>query len=109
MVQSYVLPQYGDWNKPVNETANQYPDYTDLRFPKVATKNPKVDLWLVDLAAVDSKNIKMVTQHTKIHPPISLSLNGEVHFSWVVWADPEHFAVTWMNRVQVFFLSSKLL
>ena len=79
----------------------QYPDYTQLHFPKVATRNPKIDLWLVDLASIDSQNSKMVTEHTKIHPPVSLSINGDVHFSWVEWADPDHFAVTWMNRVQV--------
>ena len=108
LVQSYVLPEYGNWHKRVNETVMQYPDYTDLRFPKVATKNPQVDLWLVDLASIDSENTKMVTEHTKIHPPISLSLNGEAHISWVEWADPDHFAVTWMNRVQVRFLIPSL-
>ena len=102
MVLNYVLPEYGYWQKPVNETVNQYPDYQDLKFPKVNTTNPKLDLWLVDLVDLDSQNEIMVTDHTKIHPPISLTSNGEeVHFSWVVWADANHFAVTWMNRVQV--------
>ena len=103
MVNSYVLPEYGYWQKPVKGTVDQYPDYTDLRFPKVNTTNPKTDLWLVSLSELDSKSQKLITDHTKIHPPISLTSKGEeVHFSWVVWSDPEHFAVTWMNRVQVF-------
>ena len=99
MVISYVLPEYGHWNKPVNGTVMQYRDYTDLRFPKVNTNNPKVDLWLVDLSNIDSQDTRMATDHTKIHPPISLTSNGEeVHFSWLVWADSDHFAVTWMNQ-----------
>jgi hypothetical protein len=107
MVQSYVLPEYGHWGKAVNGTVMQYPDYTDLRFPKVGTSNPKVDIWIVDLSNVDSQDTGMVTDHTKIHPPISLTSNGEeVHFSGIVWADPDHFAVTWMNRVQVRYSSS---
>ena len=102
MVNSYVLPEYGYWQKLRNETVNQYPDYTDLRFPKVNTTNPKVDLWLVDLASLHSNNNGIVTEHTQIHPPVSLTSNGEeAHFSSVVWADTTHFAVTWMNRVQV--------
>ena len=102
MVNSYVLPKYGYWQKPVKGTVNQYPDYMDLRFPKVNTTNPKSDLWLVNLSTIDSTNQRLVTDHTKIHPPISLTSKGEeVHFSWVVWSDTEHFAVTWMNRVQV--------
>ena len=102
MVNSYVLPEYGSWHKRINETVNQYPGYLDLRFPKVNTTNPKVDLWLVDLASLNANNNGIVTEHTKIHPPVSLTSNGEeAHFSVVVWADADHFAVTWMNRVQV--------
>ena len=104
MVNSYVLPDYGHWKKPINGTVNQYPDYTDLRYPKVNTTNPQVELWLVDLASLNNNNNKIVTAitHTKIQPPVSLmDKREECHFSSVVWADAAHFAVIWMNRVQV--------
>ena len=80
----------------------QYPLPQLLRYPKVNTTNPKVDLWLVDLTQPLMDENNRIKEHTKIYPPISLTSDGEeVHFSWVTWADSDYFAVTWMNRIHV--------
>ena len=88
MVNAYLLPEYGYWQKPIS----QYPDYTELRYPKVGTVNPKVQMWLVDLKSQNKSG--QIKQPQKIQPPVSLTSSGEeVHFSWVTWSDANHFAV----------------
>jgi hypothetical protein len=87
-VDVYVLPEYGPWTK-----INQFPNLSEVRYPKVNGRNPKSSLWLTDFSNGNQKK--------QILPPTSLANEGEVHFSHVTWADfGKKFAVTWMNRVQ---------
>ena len=85
-VEPYVLQNYGSW-----ENIRPYPELMEVRYPKVGAKNPQSSLWMTDL----SNN----RENKRIFPP--KSLNGEVHFARVTWADQgQKFAVTWFNRVQ---------
>ena len=58
---------------------------------QVNQSNPRVQLWISHLDSSEGKK--------QIFPPMSLS-HEEAHFSGVVWADADNFAVQWMNRVQ---------
>lgn len=88
-VDFYMLPEYGPW-----QSIEQYPRLSEVRYPKVNGRNPTIQLWLANLTdeSIEKKQIL---------PPSSLANQGETHFSWVTWANQgQHFAVTWMNRVQ---------
>lgn len=91
-VEHISIPVYGRPGEP----DDQYPGILDFAYPKVNTKNPLVQLFLVDLSTVaPNQNVKKV----QIPPPKELS-SVEHIISVVTWANNNTLFTTWMNRIQ---------
>jgi len=91
-VSEYSWNHYGSWKTVVEGfSSNTYPNRQNIRYPKAGTKNPKVELWIVDLSD------GWVGKKFHLKPPKTLE---EPLLTSVVWASNKTIVVNWMNRVQ---------
>lgn len=86
-VETYTIPYYMD-NQPIAPT---YPDYLDLRYPKVGSKNPTVQLNLLTVKTGEYETI-----------PVDAFPEDELVIGEVAWVTDTHtsFIYRAYNRVQ---------
>ncbi|KAL2687895.1 diacylglycerol pyrophosphate phosphatase [[Neocosmospora] mangrovei] len=86
-VGTFTIPYYMDGEK----LAPEYPRELDLRYPKVGSKNPTVELNILDLSSGDYKPV-----------PVDAFEPEELIIGEVAWVTDDHSAVIYraFNRVQ---------
>ena len=72
----------------------QYPQQILLKYPKVGTPNPTVNLFVVNLEA-NAENMIL----EPVVPPEEMSSREHI-FTAVTWISNDKLSVIWTNRVQ---------
>jgi dipeptidyl-peptidase-4 len=86
-VETFTIPYYMD-NQPI---APPYPDYLELRYPKVGSKNPTVELNILNIESGEYETV-----------PIDAFPEDELVIGEVAWVTDTHTALIYraFNRVQ---------
>lgn len=91
-----TLPIYGR----VGDPDFQYPQNIGVNYPKVASKNPEVKLFYVDLANVQPNNPSSIVLHEIAVPERFQTSHIDHLITSVSWATNNDLIAVFMNRVQ---------
>jgi len=90
-VREFYYTRYGEPSDPLKV---QYPQQILLKYPKVGTPNPTINLFVVNLEA-NAENMVL----EPVIPPEEMSTREHI-FTAVTWISNDKLSVIWTNRVQ---------